>query len=87
MLDLTEPSATDPCGIPLPPKTAVRLSSSEASPTRVDVPCPSMRETVAGSTPALCQARAIASRCPTGFGAVIPLPLPSLEPPIPSSTA
>ena len=46
-----------------------------------------MSAAVAGSTAAACHARSIASRWPTGFGAVIPLPLPSLEPPKPSSTA
>ncbi len=52
MLDLTEPSAIDPAGRPGPPKTSVRLSSSAASPTRVEVPCASMHVDGAGSSPA-----------------------------------
>ena len=38
MLDLTEPRAIEPGAAPAAPKTAVRLASSEASPTRVEVP-------------------------------------------------
>ena len=87
MLDLTEPSATPRTGAPAAPNTAVRLSSSVASPTRVEVPCASMAETVAGSTPACSQARCTARRWPIGLGAVMPLPLPSLEPPMPRMTA
>src|SRR5450755_974654 len=55
MFDFTEPSAMEPGATPEPPKTALRLSSSEASPTRVDVPCASMKEAVDGSAPALRQ--------------------------------
>jgi hypothetical protein len=87
MFDLTEPSAMLPRAAPAGPNTAVRLSSSAASPTLVEVPCASMADTLAGSTPACRQARSMASRWPTGFGAVIPLPLPSLDPAMPSSTA
>ena len=87
MLDLTDPSAIEPVAAPALPKTSVKLASSVASPTRVEVPCASMQEASAGSSPAIGQARSTASRCPTGLGAVIPLPLPSLEPPRPSSTA
>ena len=38
---------------PARPKTSVRLSSSVASPTRVEVPCASTADAVAGSTPAV----------------------------------
>ena len=58
-----------------------------ASPTLVEVPCASMAEAEAGFRAALSHARSTASRCPTGFGAVMPLPLPSLEPPRPRRTA
>ena len=37
--------------------------------------------------PAFCQARSTQNFCPIGLGAVIPLPLPSLDPPMPRSTA
>ena len=87
MLDLTDPSAIEPGSAPEPPKTSPRLASSLASPTRVEVPCASTAEAAVGFRPAFAQARSTASRCPTGFGAVIPLPFPSLEPPRPRRTA
>ena len=87
MFDLTDPSAMLCVGAPAAPNTSVRLCSSVASPTRVDVPCASTEVTVAGSSPAMSQARWTASRWPIGFGAVMPLPLPSLEPPMPRMTA
>ena len=87
MLDLTDPSAIEPGVAPALPKTSPRLASSLASPTRVEVPCASMAEAAAGFRPAFVQARSTARRWPTGLGAVIPLPLPSLEPPRPRSTA
>ncbi len=87
MLDFTEPSAMECGAAPAAPKTAVRLVSSEASPTRVEVPCASTAPAVDGSTPARSQARCTASCWPTGFGAVMPLPLPSEEPPTPRMTA
>ena len=86
MLDLTEPRAIEPGRMPSP-NTAERLSTSTTSPTRVEVPCPSTRVAVRGESPAFFQARSIARRCPTGLGAVMPLPLPSLAPPIPRRTA
>ena len=61
MFDLTEPSAIEPAPAPAAPNTLVRLSSSDASPTRVDVPCASIMVAVAGSTPACRQARSTAS--------------------------
>ena len=87
MFDLTDPRAMERGAAPAAPKTAVRLASSEASPTRVEVPCASTAPAVAGSTPARCHARSTASCCPTGFGAVMPLPLPSEDPPTPRMTA
>jgi len=42
---------------------------------------------LARQRPAPCQARSTARRWPIGLGAVIPLPLPSLEPPTPRTTA
>ncbi len=87
MFDFTDPSATPCTGAPAAPNTAVRLSSSVASPTRVDVPCASIDETVPGSTAARSQARCTASRWPIGLGAVMPLPLPSLDPSMPRITA
>ena len=81
MFDFTEPRAMLPGLAPAAPKILSMLSSSVASPTRVDVPWASMAVTVAGSSPARSQARATASCWPTGLGAVIPLPLPSEEPP------
>ena len=86
MFDLTEPSAMLCAGAPAAPKTSVRLWSSVASPTRVDVPCASTEVTEAGSSPATSQARWTARRCPIGFGAVMPLPFPSLEPAMPRMT-
>ena len=62
MFDFTEPSAMEPGAAPAGPNTLVRLSSSDASPTRVDVPCASIADAIAGSTPACCHARAIANR-------------------------
>ncbi len=87
MLDLTEPRAMEPASAPALPKTSPIAESSATSPTRVDVPCASISPTVAGSTLALAQARWTAIRWPTGLGAVMPLPLPSLEPAIPVITA
>ena len=87
MLDLTEPSGMEPGAAPAGTKTLCSASASLRSPTRVDVPCASMRPTAAGSRPDRRHARSIARRCPTGFGAVMPLPLPSLEAPKASSTA
>ena len=54
---------------------------------RVDVPWPSMSVAVAGDKPAFCQARSTHNFCPIGLGAVMPLPLPSLAPAMPRSTA
>ena len=87
MFDFTDPSGIEPTGTPSAPKTSVSASSSTTSPTAVDVPCPSTSEQVEGATPANRQARSTASRWPTGLGAVMPLPLPSLAPAMPSSTA
>ena len=87
MFDLTEPSAIDPGATWLPEKASMRVLSSTASPTLVEVPWPSIRVHSAGETPALRQARSTAKRCPTGLGAVIPLPLPSLALPTPRTTA
>jgi len=87
MLDFTEPSATDPGASPAPANASVSAWTSATSPTRVEVPCPSMRPTPRGETPAFSQARSIASLCPTGLGAVMPLPRPSLAPPMPRMTA
>ena len=87
MFDFTEPSGIVPTLTPCAPKTSLSDCTSTTSPTRVEVPCPSTREQVAGSRRALSQARWTASFCPTGFGAVRPFPLPSLDPPIPRITA
>ncbi len=87
MLDLTEPRAMDPGATPWAAKISSRAPSSVASPTRVDVPCASSIPMEPGSTPALRHARLTASFWPTGLGAVMPLPLPSDEPPIPRMTA
>ena len=83
MFDFTEPRAIEPGLAPAAPKIARTLSNSEASPTRVEVPCASIAVAKDGSTPARSQAREMASFCPTGLGAVMPLPLPSDEPPMP----
>ena len=82
MFDLTDPRAIVPGATPAAPKILARLSSSAASPTLVDVPCASIAPTVAGSTPERSQARETASCWPIGLGAVMPLPLPSEEPPM-----
>jgi len=82
---LAEPRAIEPFGAP--PKTEARLSTSTTSPTFVLVPWASTRVAVAGSSPASFQARSTASRCPVGFGAVIPFPFPSLDAPTPRMTA
>ena len=55
------------------------LCASTTSPTRVDVPWPSISVAVAGDTPAFCQARSTQNFWPTGLGAVMPFPLPSLD--------
>ena len=85
MLPLAEPRAMLARGAPA--KTSARLSSSTTSPTLVLVPWASTRVAVAGSSPALAQARCAARIWPSGLGAVIPLPLPSAEPPTPRITA
>ena len=87
MLDFTDPSAIEPGASRAPAKASARLSTSTTSPTRVDVPWPSTSVHSAGDRPALRQARSTASRWPTGLGAVMPLPLPSLAPPTPRTTA
>ena len=63
------------------------LCTSTTSPTLVDVPWPSIKVAVAGDNPAFCQARSMANFWPIGLGAVMPFPLPSLDPPMPRSTA
>ena len=80
MLDFTEPSGSDPLAMPRLEKTSLRLSTSTTSPTRVDVPWPSMRLAESGFVPAFSHARLTANFWPTGFGAVMPLPLPSEDP-------
>ena len=87
MFDFTDPSGMEWTGRPAPPKASMSPSTSTTSPTFVDVPCPSTREQVAGSSPATAQPFFSAKRWPTGFGAVIPLPRPSLEAPMPRMTA
>ena len=87
MFDLTEPSGTEPVARPASPKTALSDSTSTTSPTRVEVPCPSSRPRLLRGTPAACHARWMARRWPTGLGAVMPLPRPSLDPAMPRSTA
>ncbi len=62
MLDFTEPSAIEPGAAPAAPKTEPRLSSSAASPTRVEVPCASTAVALAGSSPDFAHARSTASR-------------------------
>ena len=66
------------------PKTAVRLSSSTRR--RRGSRCRVLRRRTrsTGRRRHCCQARSTARRWPTGLGAVIPLPLPSLEPAMPS---
>ena len=85
MLLLAEPRAIEPFGAPL--KIEARLSTSTTSPTLVLVPCASTSVAVAGSIPASSQARCVESCWPIGFGAVMPLPLPSDEAPTPRITA
>ena len=87
MLDLTDPSGMLRGAAPAARSTSPSASTSTTSPTRVDVPWPSISDAVAGDSPALCQARSTASRWPIGLGAVIPLPRPSLAPPTPRTTA
>ena len=87
MFDFTEPSATDPLGTPAAARTSPIAVASTTSPTRVLVPWASISEHWAGDSPADAQARSTAMRCPTGLGAVMPLPRPSLAPPMPRSTA
>ena len=86
-VDFTEPSATDPGGRSAPAKASPRLFTSTTSPTRVEVPWPSTRPQAEGDRPAACQARWTAITCPTGLGAVMPLPLPSLDPAMARTTA
>ena len=84
MLDLTEPErdrARARAGLAEDLGQARQLDRVA---DRVEVPCASI--SVAGrrvDSPACAQARSTASRWPTGLGAVMPLPLPSLEPPMP----
>jgi hypothetical protein len=85
MLLLAEPRAIELRGAP--PNTFERLSTSTTSPTFVLVPCASTSPAVVGSSPAFFQARSTASSWPMGLGAVMPLPLPSDEPPTPRTTA
>ena len=87
MFDFTEPSATVPGASCAPAKASIRLPTSTTSPTRVEVPWPSTRPQRSGDRPELRHARSTARRWPTGLGAVMPLPLPSLAPPIPRTTA
>ncbi len=87
MFDFTEPSAIECGAAPATRSTSLIASTSTTSPTRVEVPWPSISEAVAGESPAFSQARSTASFCPTGLGAVMPLPRPSLEPPMPRTTA
>ena len=87
MLDLTEPSAMERGLAPDGLKTSARQASSAASPTRVEVPWASRAVQVAGSTPAHSQPRATANFWPAGLGAVMPLPLPSEDPPTDRMTA
>ena len=83
MLPLAEPRAIERA----PPNTDARPSNSATSPTAVEVPWASTKVAVDGSRPASCQARWIASFCPCGLGATIPLPRPSLDCPTPRITA
>ena len=55
MLDLTDPSATDPGRNCAPANASTRLPTSTTSPTRVDVPWPSISVHSSGESPALCQ--------------------------------
>ena len=87
IFDLTEPSATEPTGKWKLLSTSAMLCTSTTSPTRVDVPWPSINVPAVGDTPAFRQARSTASFWPTGLGAVMPFPFPSLEPAMPRSTA
>ena len=87
MFDFTEPRAMLPRAMSADANTSAMLLTSTTSPTRVDVPCASTIEQDSGDRPALRQARSTASRWPTGFGAVMPLPRPSLAPPMPRTTA
>src|SRR5271167_3586896 len=85
--DFTEPRAIEPLGRLELLSTSTRLCASTTSPTRVDVPWPSNNVAVAGDNPAFCQPRSMHNFWPMGLGAVMPFPLPSLEPPMPRSTA
>ncbi len=87
MFDFTEPSATDPGRSCAPAKALAMLWTSTTSPTRVDVPWPSTSVHSSGDRPASRQLRSTARHWPTGLGAVMPLPLPSLAPPTPRTTA
>ena len=87
MFDFTEPRAMLPGAMSADANTSAMLLISTTSPTRVDVPCASTSEHTSGDSPALRQARSTAIRWPTGLGAVMPLPLPSLAPPMPRTTA
>ena len=87
MFDLTDPIGMLDVATPESANASTMLCTSTTSPTRVDVPWPSIKLTVAGSSPACAHARSIANLCPIGLGAVIPLPFPSLDPPMPRTTA
>ncbi len=87
MLDFTDPRATDPGASCAPAKASAMLPTSTTSPTAVEVPWPSISVHSSGDSPALRQLRSTARRWPTGLGAVMPLPLPSLAPPTPRTTA
>ncbi len=62
MFDLTEPSAIEPGATCAPENASIRLFNSTASPTLVEVPCPSIRVHSAGDSPAFRQARSTARR-------------------------
>ncbi len=87
MFDFTDPIGTEPGVSPALAKTSASAVSSTTSPTRVDVPWPSISPQASGDSPDLAQARSTASFWPIGLGAVMPLPRPSLDPAIPRTTA
>ena len=87
MLDLTEPSAIEPGAAPALREHVGQAGQlggvADAGGGAVRLDAGGRRRVDTGAV----QARSTASRWPTGLGAVMPLPLPSLEPPTPSSTA